>query len=171
MFINNSKNFKIILDETFKKSFGYTNLFEIINDKALLYIINNWKQIEKQIDKDWDIDYKPKTIMTKYLNAYKKGNLISIKYKKSDNYDNKIGRFFCNGGVGIQSLPRMIRHTICKNLYIDLDFKNAHPTILKTLCEYYGIECNVSGHHTVLTVVMILYSINTSIIIILRYSV
>jgi len=137
----NSKMFKIVVDETFKKSFGYPNFYEIINDKALLYIINNWKQIEKQIDKDWDIDYKPKTIMTKYLNAYKKDNLISIKYKKSDNYDNKIGRFFCNGGVGIQSLPRMIRHTICKNLYIDLDFKNCHPTILKTLCEYYGIEC------------------------------
>ncbi len=76
------------------------------------------------------------------MNAYKKDNLISIKYKKSDNYDSKIGRFFCNSGVGIQSLPRMIRHTICKGLYIDLDFKNAHPTILKTLCEYYGIECN-----------------------------
>ena len=141
MFTTNSKMFKIVVDETFKKSFGYPNLYEIANDKALLYIINNWKQIEKQIDKDWDIDYKPKTIMTKYLNAYKKDNLISIKYKKSDNYDNKIGRFFCNSGVGIQSLPRMIRHTICKGLYIDLDFKNAHPTILKTLCENYGIEC------------------------------
>ncbi len=105
MFINSSKILKIVEEETFKKSFGYTNLYEIMNDKALLYIINNWNQIEKQIDKDWDIDYKPKTIMTKYLNAYKNDNLISIKYKKSDNYDNKIGRFFCNGGVGIQSLP------------------------------------------------------------------
>jgi hypothetical protein len=137
----NSKMFKIVVDETFKKSFGYPNLYEIADDKALLYILNNWKQMEKQIDKDWDVDYKPKTIMTKYLNAYKKDNIISIKYKKSDNYDNKIGRFFCNGGVGIQSLPRMIRHTICRGLYIDLDFKNCHPTILKTLCEYYGIEC------------------------------
>ena len=61
--------FKIVVDETFKKSFGYPNLYEICNDKALLYIINNWKQLEKQINKDWDIDYKPKTIMTKYLNA------------------------------------------------------------------------------------------------------
>ena len=90
MLSNNSKMFKIVADETFKKSFGYPNLYEIINDKALLYIINNWKQIEKQIDKDWDIDYKPKTIMTKYLNAYKKENLISIKYKKSDNYENNM---------------------------------------------------------------------------------
>ena len=120
---NNSKMFKIVVDETFKKSFGYPNLYEIIDYEALLHIINNWKQIEKQIDKDWDIDYKPKTIVSKYLNAYKKEHHINTKYKKSYNYDNKIGRFFCNGGIGIQSLPCMIRHAIGKGLYIDLDFK------------------------------------------------
>ena len=134
--------FKIVVDESFKKSFGYNQLYEIHNDKAMTFIINNWKQLEKQIDKDWDIDYKPKTIMSKYLNAYKKHNINIIKYKKSDNYDNKIGRFFCNGGVGIQSLPRIIRHTICKGLYIDLDFKNCHPVILNHLCEFYKIECS-----------------------------
>jgi hypothetical protein len=139
--LSNNKMLKIKVDETFKKSFGYSQLYEIHNDKAMTYIINNWKQLEKQINKDWDIDYKPKIIMTKYLNAYKKDNINIIKYKKSDNYDNKIGRFFCNNGIGIQSLPRMIRHTICKGLYIDLDFKNCHPVILKTLCEYYEIEC------------------------------
>lgn len=132
---------KIIIDESFKKSFGVNSLYEICNDKALLYIINNWKEVEKQFDKEWDVDYKPKVIMTKYLNNYKKNNIINIKYKKSDNYNNKIGRFFCLNGIGIQSLPRRIRHTICKGLYIDLDFKNAHPSILKTLCNIYNIEC------------------------------
>jgi hypothetical protein len=28
--------------------------------------------------------------MTKYLNTYKKDHIISIKYKKSDNYDDKL---------------------------------------------------------------------------------
>ena len=69
---NNSKMFKIVVDETFKKSFGYPNLYEIIDYEALLHIINNWKQIEKQTDKDWDIDYKPKTIVSKYLKYYHK---------------------------------------------------------------------------------------------------
>lgn len=136
---NNMK--KIVFDESFKKSFGYSSLYEIHNDTVMTYLINNWKQIEKQIDKDWDIDYKPKTIMTKYLKTYKKDNIINIKYKKSNNYDIKIGRFFCNDAIGIQSLPRVIRHTICKGLYIDLDFKNCHPTILRCLCQYHNIEC------------------------------
>ncbi len=38
--------FKIVLDETFKKSFAYTNLYEIINDKALLYIIELFKEVK-----------------------------------------------------------------------------------------------------------------------------
>ncbi len=80
----NNNMFKIVVDESFKKSFGYSQLYEIHNDKVMTYIINNWKQLEKQIDKDWDIDYKPKTIMTKYLNAYKKDNMNIIRYKKSD---------------------------------------------------------------------------------------
>jgi len=138
---NNRMAINISIDETFKKSFGYPSLYEIANDKAILYIINNWKEIESQINKDWDIDYKPKAVLTKYYNNYKKDKLINIKYKKSENYESKIGRFFCNSGIGIQSLPREIRHTICKGLYIDLDFVNCHPSILIQLCEFYNIEC------------------------------
>ena len=115
---------KIEVDETFKKSFSYPSFYEVVNETKLLYIINNWKEIEASLNKEWDIDYKPKNVMTKYYNAYKKDELINIKYKKSENYDSKIGRFFCNSGIGIQSLPREIRHTICEGLYIDLDFKN-----------------------------------------------
>ena len=55
-------------------------------------------------------------------------------------YSIKIGRYFCKNSIGIQSLPRKIRHTLCKGLYLDLDFKNAHPTILYQLCKMYNIE-------------------------------
>jgi len=139
--LGKDKMIKIEVDETFKKSFGYPNLYEIINNDVMVYLINNWSQIELKLNKDWDIDYKPKAIMSKYYNSYKKDKMINIKYKKSEKYDSKIGRFFCNSGIGIQSLPREIRHTICKGLYIDLDFKNCHPSILLQLCKFYNIEC------------------------------
>lgn len=131
-------------NSNFKKSFGYNCLYEVVNKDELEFILKNWKLFEKELDSsDWDIDYKPKVILTKYLNAYKKNKgYMSIKYKKTDKYDTKIGRYFCMNSIGIQSMPRKIRHTICKGLYIDLDFKNCHPVILKQLCEKYKIPCN-----------------------------
>jgi hypothetical protein len=127
---------------SFKKSFGRTELYEIINAPVLKYIIKNWDKFEGLIVKnnDNDYDYNPKNICQKYLSQYSK--YISIKYNKSSKYPSKLGRWFCKNGVGIQSMPRIIRHTICDGLYIDLDFKNAHPKILETLCLKHNIKCD-----------------------------
>jgi len=83
MFTTNSKMFKIVVDETFKKPFGYPNLYEIANDKALLYIINHWKQIEKQIDKDWDIDYKLIKKIISLASSIKRATIMIIKLDAS----------------------------------------------------------------------------------------
>ena len=36
-------------------------------------------------------------------------------------------------------MPRVIRHSICKGLWIDLDFDNCHPVLLEHLCNCYNI--------------------------------
>ena len=126
----------------FKKIFGRNELSEIVNVPVLKYIVKNWNKYESLIVKndENDYDYNPKAICQKYLAGYKK--TISIKYNKSSKYPSKLGRWFCKGGVGIQSLPRIICHTICKDLWIDLDFKNCHPVILQTLCIKHNIKCD-----------------------------
>jgi hypothetical protein len=129
---------------SFKKAFGFTELTEIINHKALIHIINNWDSYKNEILKEdwWDVNYKPKTILSKYINLYMNNNKkINIKYKKGIKYETKMGRWFCNASIGIQSMPRKIRHTLCKDLWIDLDFKNCHPSILKQICDKHNIEC------------------------------
>ncbi len=138
----NNRMLKIRITNNFKKEFGTSKLYEVINKSKLAYIINNWKQIEKDIISPDELkgNYRPKTLLTKYYNIYKKDDIIAVNYRKCDVYETKIGRYFCNSSLGIQSLPRKIRHTLCKDLYIDLDFKNAHPTILKQLCEFYKIK-------------------------------
>lgn len=138
----NNRMLKIKLSSTFKKDFNTAKLHELIHKSKLAYILNNWKQYEKDIIKPNELkgNYKPKTLLTKYYNVYKKNDIICVGYKKCDVYETKIGRYFCNGSIGIQSLPRKIRHTLCKGIYIDLDFKNAHPTILHQLCKYYKIK-------------------------------
>ena len=41
----------------------------------------------------------------------------------------------------IQNMSRRIRHTICKDSMVDIDMKNAHPTLLSWYCHKHGIKC------------------------------
>ena len=126
---------------SFKRVFGRNELHEVVNLPLLKHIVKNWDKFESLIVKndENDYDYNPKNICQKYLTQYKK--TITIKYNKSSKYPSKLGRWFCKQGIGIQSMPRIIRHTICDGLYIDLDFKNAHPKILEQLCFKHNIKC------------------------------
>ena len=126
---------------SFKKSFGLNELHEIVNLPLLKHIVKKWDCFAPLIVKnnENDYDYNPKNICQKYISMYDK--VATIKYNKSSKYPSKIGRWFCKSGVGIQSMPRIIRHTICDGLYIDLDFKNIHPTILQQICLKNNIEC------------------------------
>jgi hypothetical protein len=126
---------------TFKKEFGVVELGEIAHIKKLKFIVKNWDNYKHEcpIDKESDYEYDPKKICEKYNANYNK--FIKISYQKSRRSIAKLGRWFAKNGVGIQTLPRKIRHTICKGLYIDLDFKNCHPVILSTLCKNNNIEC------------------------------
>jgi len=40
------------------------------------------------------------------------------------------GRLYAKNGVGLQRIPKWIRHTLCHDLYLDVDIVNAHPTLL-----------------------------------------
>jgi hypothetical protein len=126
---------------TFKKEFGVVELGEIAHIQELKYIVKNWDNYKNEcpVDKESDYEYDPKKLCEKYISNYNK--FIKISYHKSKNYTSKLGRWFAKNGVGIQTFPRKIRHTICKGLYIDLDFKNCHPVILSTLCKNNNIEC------------------------------
>ena len=42
--------------------------------------------------------------------------------------------------LGIQNMNRRIRHTICKDSMLDIDMKNATPTLLSWYCHKHGIK-------------------------------
>jgi len=122
--------------------FQRNELHEVVNISVLKHVVKNWDKYESRIVKnnENDYDYNPKNICQKYLTQYNK--TTTIQYSKSSKYPSKLGRWFCKKGIGIQSMPRIIRHTICDGYYIDIDFKNAHPTILQSLCLKNNINCD-----------------------------
>ena len=126
---------------SFKKVFERNDLYEVVNIPVLKHIVKNWTKYESLIIKNNEnnYDYNPKNICEKYLTNYEK--VATIKYNKSSKYPSKLGRWFCKNGVGLQSLPRVISHTICDELYIDVDFVNCHPKILEQLCYKHDIQC------------------------------
>lgn len=72
----------------------------------------------------------------KYLKFQRKNNYFGkITYKFSKNSFENEGRLFCEYGNGIQNINKKIRGLLSKDLYLDFDMINAHPNILRYLCE------------------------------------
>ena len=51
------------------------------------------------------------------------------------------GRYWTAEKLGIQNMSRKIRHTICKDSMVNIDMKNAHPTLLSWYCHKHRIKC------------------------------
>ena len=110
---------------------------ETFNADYLNYIINNFVEFKPFLrwrDRYDEID--PFKIIKKYLHRSRHGN-VRVDYKQNDGK----GRFCAVGSMSLQTIPREIRQTICKDYYIDIDMCNAHPIILEWLCKKNGFEC------------------------------
>jgi len=135
------------------KNIGECIFYEKINIKKLNYILDNRSKYENIITEQ----EKEMRRTDKNYNAYAvfqkiKENIIipndlrdtdfgylKITYKKGTK-SNNIGRWYCNKGMGIQPLCVSVRHTICEDLWVDIDQVNSHPTILKNFIDKYGLK-------------------------------
>ena len=118
-------------------------IIETYNRDKLRLIINHFDEpeIHDQVKiKDLSKGYKVIT------DIYTKKNLLSktlknktVKYIPSKSSPD--GRKF--GSYSLQGMPKVIRHTICNDLWKDYDIVNCHPTLLKHYCECKGIDCDI----------------------------
>ena len=130
----------------FKEAFGSENLIDKFNKPILKNIIYNWDDNKNNIKIDDDENgeksqYDPLIIIESYYNKSKNNDYNITKYKKCCNSFN-YGRWFADKSLSIQNMPRAIRHSISKDIWIDLDFVNCHPVILEHLCDFYNINCH-----------------------------
>jgi len=133
------------------QNIGETTFYEKINVKKLNYILNNRSKYEAIITEQekemrrTDKNYNAYAVFQKIKeNVFIPNELrdtdygyLKITYKKGAK-SNNIGRWYCNKGVGIQPLCVSVRHTICADLWIDIDEVNSHPTILKNFIDKYN---------------------------------
>lgn len=80
------------------------------------------------------------TIVYDFFRTFDVQGVSNVVYNPKD-YIPK-GRLWADR-PSVQGISRLIRHTICRDTMIDLDIKNAHPTILKRLC----IEHTIPHEH------------------------
>lgn len=117
---------------------------EKINFVKLKYIIDHRSDYENDIENDKsDNDGEKKaniwSIMKKmYRNIekipYSEYGYIKVKYQKGKSSDN-IGRWYAENGVGLAPIKSSVRHTICDDIWVDIDQVNSHPTILKQIMD------------------------------------
>lgn len=101
---------------------------ERFDQDVLSYIVKNKKIYSKYIPKD-KIEEGAR-YLKRSINGMRK-----ITYRQTEG----MGRYYPLG-IGLGSMKRELRHTICGHLYNDIDMVNAGPSILKYICQKNGYE-------------------------------
>lgn len=128
-----------------------TNFYEKINYNKLKYIINNKENFKEQIEneekemrrnKNQDAKLSVWTILLKILKSCvivpnTEYAYIPVTYKKGKS-SNNIGRWYAEKSIGLAPLCTCVRHTICNDIWVDIDQVNSHPTIMKSFMKEFG---------------------------------
>ena len=102
------------------------DVFNLLVNSDLLYNTPNLNNEKEQL-----IKYK-KLI---------KNNKATVNYIKCKGI--KYGRVNPKNGLGMHYMRKEIRHTLLKDLYVDVDIVNCHPTILYQICKKKILNVNI----------------------------
>ena len=110
-------------------------LRESIDKQKLAYILEHPSQFE--FGTDFRNGQNQLGLLKTYFSMLNKNGERLMPYKQRNGF----GRYWTAQTFGIQNMSRRIRHTICKDSMVDIDMKNAHPTLLSWYCHKHGIKC------------------------------
>ncbi len=113
----------------------YEPIDEIILDKLINSSIV-LEKIKNNCEQNIYINEREKLIA--YKDLIRDGK-AKIEYKMSKNMT--FGRVHPKNGLGLFNMKRIIRNTLAKNNFHDIDIQNAHPTILYQICKQNNINC------------------------------
>lgn len=123
----------------FETSFGVSSFLEHFDRPAAVYVRDHLLT-----DAECGVDEKKlhmRDMVVARLDESKGKDYLEIVYKKGE-FSGQMGRWFAGGKSPMQRMPRKLRHTLCKDLWYDLDFKNCHPVIVLQICQKNNIPCH-----------------------------
>ncbi len=124
-----------------------TKFQEMFDHNKLAFILLNEKTIKADINRK----ARDEVELLAYYNKAKKYNniigevIVNYYQPKGGLY----GRYQARGKLSGQGILREVRHTIYADYYYDLDMVNAHPVILRWLCEILSIDCKALTEYVV----------------------
>lgn len=90
-----------------------------------------------------DVSHEDKTRLKKINKLLRKGNQLEVTYKLGDRGKvGFLGRWNALHGLSLQGLRRDLRNALGGGHYIDVDMKNAQPSILLGYCLKKGWKCD-----------------------------
>ena len=110
-------------------------LRESIDKQKLAYILKHPSQFE--FGTDFRNGQNQLGLLKTYFSMLNQNGERLMPYKQRNGF----GRYWTAQTFGIQNMSGRIRHTICKDSMVDIDMKNAHPTLLSWYCHKHGIRC------------------------------
>lgn len=120
---------------------GKFSLIEKVDMTALHTIVDNFREVFDRMGKKIKLQGREDGVF-KYIQDYKQAFSLIEEFLKVKERSNKVdyrftskldyGRRFATG-PSLQGTSRAIRHAISRNIYYDIDIKNAHPLFLYQL--------------------------------------
>lgn len=116
---------------------------ECVNREILKKIINNFSKLNTVLYDHRTNKYLSKADskkrFTDLYNITEKNNNHKVIYKQSKKSGGRL-RYYPFKGLGLGLMPNMVRGTLSKGVYYDIDMINCHPSILLNLCKKLNIN-------------------------------
>eukprot|EP00944_MAST-04C_sp_MAST-4C-sp1_P003596 g3596.t1 len=132
-----TKEPSIFVGTTFNEAVDKEIFIKLMHSKQLLTQMpadatGKWVEMKQRLGLDNEFE--------QFLKLYEKmhGDTISVWYNASKH---GWGRVSPGGGLSLGLVRCEPRHTVAKDLYVDIDMKNCFPSILHQLCIRHKIEC------------------------------
>jgi len=119
------------------KSLHNIKLFEIYDRKLLDKLLGS-----SMLNTDaWNNFENEKDHLAKYKDITYEAGLVGVRYRRSNDY--KFGRVYPVHSLSLCSLRREVRHTIARDLFVDIDIVAAHHQFIYQTARYHGIKCSI----------------------------
>ena len=116
--------------------------------KSSLVLTKKWTLNEWGFNQQLENEKQQLTEVLNKINACKsRKKYLPVTYYNEKTTKLDFGRVYPVGSLGLSSIRCKIRHSLAGNNYYDIDMENAHPKIIKQICNKNNIDCQYLSYY------------------------